>query len=151
MRRPPTKPDHKKRHPANTTHFDRAPLGARIANAVARQVGSWRFIAIQTALIAAWVAYNAAYGHPFDPWPFIALNLALSMEAAYTGPILQLSQNRLTAHAEARADGDYQDGWETHAMLLALIKTIEQAKSIQEIDQIDWRRLLNREDLGSTD
>lgn len=150
MRRPPIKFDRKKRHPVNIAHFDRAPLGARIADAVAQKVGSWRFMGIQTVLIAGWVTYNAADGHPFDPWPFIALNLALSMEAAYTGPVLQLSQNRQTAHAEARADGDYQHGRETHAMLLALIKTIEEAKSIEEIDQIDWRSLLNREDLGPT-
>ncbi|MCO6010788.1 DUF1003 domain-containing protein [Actinoallomurus purpureus] len=149
MGRPRVPSDRRTRHPANVAHFDHAPLGARIADAVARRVGSWRFIGAQTAVVACWVAYNAAGGHVFDPWPFIALNLALSMEAAYTGPILQLSQNRQTAHAEARADTDHEHGRETHAMLLALIRTIEEAKSMEEIHQIDWRGLLDQDDLGA--
>jgi uncharacterized membrane protein len=145
--RPPRPAVSRRRHPVNVAQVDHAPFGARVADAVARRVGSWGFIGAQTLIIAVWVTVNAVNGHPFDPWPFIALNLALSMEAAYTGPILQLSQNRQTAHAEARADADHQHGRETHAMLLALIDAIEGAKSLAEIDTVNWRDRLGRDDV----
>ena len=75
-------------------------FGERAADRVARTVGSWRFILVQIAIIAVWMAANAylimeyLHGKPFDPYPFILLNLCLSLQAAFTGPVLQLSGNR---------------------------------------------------------
>lgn len=78
-------------------------LGERAADAVAAAVGSWRFILIQSTLLAAWLLYNALSGKPFDPFPFILLNLLLSFQAAYTAPVIMMSQNR-------QADIDRQRG-----------------------------------------
>ncbi len=78
-------------------------FGDRAADIVAGAVGSWRFILIQTTLLGAWVIYNAASGTPFDPFPFILLNLLLSFQAAYTAPVIMMSQNR-------QADIDRQRG-----------------------------------------
>jgi uncharacterized membrane protein len=78
-------------------------FGARAADAVAASVGSWRFILVQSTLLAAWLLYNALSGKPFDPFPFILLNLLLSFQAAYTAPVIMMSQNR-------QADIDRQRG-----------------------------------------
>ncbi len=70
-------------------------LGDRIADQVAATMGSWKFIIIQSALLAIWVVLNvAAYLQHWDPYPFILLNLMLSFQAAYSAPIIMMSQNR---------------------------------------------------------
>ena len=74
-----------------------APLtvGQRIADAVAATMGSWRFIIIQTTILALWIALNiTAWINHWDPYPFILLNLALSFQAAYAAPFIMMSQNR---------------------------------------------------------
>src|SRR3546814_13627010 len=79
--------------------------GQRIADLVASAVGSWRFIIVQSVLLGAWIVGNAITGHTaWDPFPFILLNLLLSFQAAYTAPVIMMSQNRQAAldrqHAE---------------------------------------------------
>lgn len=69
-------------------------LGERAADAVASVVGSWRFIVIQSALLTAWLLFNVISAERVDPYPFILLNLLLSFQAAYTAPIIMMSQNR---------------------------------------------------------
>jgi uncharacterized membrane protein len=84
-------------------------LGERLADAVAALVGSWRFILVQTGLLALWIIGNAAVGgSAWDPYPFILLNLMLSFQAAYTAPIIMMSQNRLSDVDRERALADYQ-------------------------------------------
>ena len=78
----------------------------RAADGVASIVGSWRFILTQSALLIAWIVWNAASGRPFDPFPFILLNLMLSFQAAYTAPIIMMSQNR---QADVDRDRSIQD------------------------------------------
>jgi uncharacterized membrane protein len=82
------------RHPVNQTLIDHAPLGQRIADAVTGFMGSWRFIILQTAIVAAWVAGNIYLIFHFDPYPFIFLNLAFSTQAAYAAPLILLASNR---------------------------------------------------------
>ena len=82
-------------HPQLRRHHGDAPLGVRLANAVTGLMGSWRFIAIQTVLVIAWIALNlVAIVNHWDPYPFILLNLLFSVQAAYTGPVLLLAGNR---------------------------------------------------------
>jgi uncharacterized membrane protein len=103
------------RHPVNVRHLGegRTP-GERIADAVAARVGSWPFIIVQTSLLALWIVGNAFLirdwigGKPFDPYPFILLNLMLSFQAAYTGPFVMMSQNRQAARDRDEAEHDYQ-------------------------------------------
>jgi uncharacterized membrane protein len=82
--------------------------GERAADVVATVVGSWRFILIQSALLIAWLFWNSASGRPFDPFPFILLNLVLSFQAAYTAPIIMMSQNRQSDVDRERAVADYE-------------------------------------------
>lgn len=79
----------------------------RAADAVAGLVGSWRFIAIQSAMLGAWIVFNALSPDRVDPYPFILLNLLLSFQAAYTAPIIMMSQNRQAEIDRTRAIEDY--------------------------------------------
>lgn len=83
-------------------------FGARAADAVAAAVGSWRFILVQSTLLLAWLTYNALSGKPFDPFPFILLNLLLSFQAAYTAPVIMMSQNRQADIDRARGIDDFE-------------------------------------------
>ena len=84
-------------------------LGERLSDLVAATVGSWRFILIQSGLLVAWLIANAAFGsNAWDPYPFILLNLMLSFQAAYTAPIIMMSQNRQSDIDRIRSIADYQ-------------------------------------------
>ena len=86
--------DHK--HPVNKAHYDDAPLGARIADRLAAGMGSWPFIITQSVLLLVWVAINyyGLFVKRWDVYPFILLNLLLSLQATYAGPIVLLAGNR---------------------------------------------------------
>jgi uncharacterized membrane protein len=82
-------------HPVNRALIDEAPLSARIADQVTGFMGSWRFLILQTVLVAGWLIGNIyLLTRPFDPYPFILLNLAFSTEAAYASPLILLAGNR---------------------------------------------------------
>jgi uncharacterized membrane protein len=107
------------RSPVNIRHLDRRTTGERVADVVAATVGSWPFIIVQSVLLASWIVLNAVAiggwiaGKPFDPYPFILLNLVLSFQAAYTGPVVMMSQNRQVAKDRDEAEHDYAVNQET--------------------------------------
>ncbi len=85
-----------------------AGLGARAADGITAVVGSWRFILIQSAVLVVWLAANVTgWVNAWDPYPFILLNLVLSFQAAYTAPIIMMSQNRTAELDRRRAEDDY--------------------------------------------
>ncbi|HLX34149.1 MAG TPA: DUF1003 domain-containing protein [Candidatus Limnocylindrales bacterium] len=100
------------RHPVNVALHTNAPLGVRIANAVTGFMGSWTFIILQTVVVGVWVFGNIyLLSRPFDPYPFIFLNLAFSTQAAYAAPLILLASNQSAVrdratleHAAAEAD-----------------------------------------------
>jgi uncharacterized membrane protein len=84
-------------------------LGQKIADQVAATMGSWRFIIIQSVLLAIWVVLNVtAYVQRWDPYPFILLNLALSFQAAYAAPFIMMSQNRQQDIDRKEAEDDHR-------------------------------------------
>ena len=87
-------------------------FGQRMADRVAAFGGSWTFIGIFFACLVAWVTLNSILlvrvGGVFDPYPYILLNLFLSMIAALQAPIIMMSQNRQAAHDRLDAALDYQ-------------------------------------------
>jgi uncharacterized membrane protein len=88
---------------------EKRSLTQDVAEAVARAMGSWGFILVQTAVLGVWVILNlTAYARRWDPYPFILLNLALSFQAAYAAPLIMMSSNRQTAADRARAEDDYR-------------------------------------------
>jgi uncharacterized membrane protein len=106
-------------------------FGERVADGFAAVVGSWTFIIVQTALLAAWLIVNVvAWAYRWDPYPFILLNLVLSFQAAYAGPIIMMSQNRQSRLSEQRNHLDLQINLlaeqETTEILRLLRKLCEQ-------------------------
>jgi uncharacterized membrane protein len=82
-------------------------FGARMADSVATHVGSWTFVIIQSTLLAAWIVFNVVSHNRVDPYPFVLLNLLLSFQAAYTAPIIMMSQNRQGEIDRKRAIDDF--------------------------------------------
>lgn len=83
-------------------------VGQKISDWVASTVGSWTFIVLQTLAIAVWILYNYTVDHPWDPYPFILLNLLLSFQAAYTAPMIMMSQNRQAGVDRRNAQDDFE-------------------------------------------
>jgi uncharacterized membrane protein len=94
-------------------------FGQTMSDKVASLVGSWKFILIQSTIIAIWIIFNVNIPEtgfklgsviikPWDPYPFIFLNLTLSFQAAYTAPIIMMSQNRQSQIDRQNAEEDYK-------------------------------------------
>jgi len=97
----------------NEVADEQETFGDRVADGVARFGGSWAFIFAFGGVLLAWVAINTILirnvgKEPFDPYPFILLNLFLSMLAAIQAPVIMMSQNRQDARDRIRSELDYQ-------------------------------------------
>ena len=87
---------------------EQTTMGDRIADAVARFGGSWRFIITFAVILAVYAGFNVALaGRAWDPYPFILLNLFLSMLAAVQAPVIMMSQNRQDARDRLRSELDF--------------------------------------------
>ena len=97
---------------SNEVLDQKATLGDRVADGVARFGGSWAFMFSFAGILLAWVSVNSVLllgrPQPFDPYPFILLNLFLSMLAAIQAPVIMMSQNRQDAKDRVRSELDYQ-------------------------------------------
>lgn len=115
-------------------HSDELKPGQKIADAVARNMGSWNFIIIQTLFVAAWMILNLlAYIHHWDPYPFILLNLLFSTQAAYAAPIIMMAQNRQSERDRAQALADY----ETNLTAKKEIEALQAKLSQLEVEKLD--------------
>lgn len=83
-------------------------FGERVADAVASFGGSWPFIFLFLGGMAVWMVYNQSIPKPFDPFPYILLNLVLSCLAALQAPVIMMSQNRQSARDRMDAQHDYE-------------------------------------------
>ena len=87
-------------------HYDPEAFG-RFSEAIARTLGTARFLVAQTVVVILWIAFNAAaVGLRWDPYPFILLNLAFSTQAAYAAPLILLAQNRQDERDRAQIERD---------------------------------------------
>jgi uncharacterized membrane protein len=141
------------RHDVNREMYVHAPLGARVADRVTGFMGSWRFIAIQTAIVLVWIGGNVWLVFHFDPYPFILLNLAFSTQAAYAAPLILLAGNRAALrdrltleHTAEEADlEDAQNRQLLEADTQILEKITELEKRILEVEARILERLPTRE------
>lgn len=107
----------------NVNHaFDeKLTVGQRLADKVAEFGGSWTFIMVFTALLIMWVGINVlAASKAIDPYPFIFLNLILSMLAAVQAPVIMMSQNRQASKDRMDAGHDYEVNLKAEIEILAL-------------------------------
>jgi uncharacterized membrane protein len=83
-------------------------LGDRMADGVAKFGGSWIFVICFGVVLVVYTSINSLIGHPWDPYPFILLNLFLSMLAAIQAPVIMMSQNRQDSKDRVRSELDYR-------------------------------------------
>jgi uncharacterized membrane protein len=101
-------------HPAviyvNKIAEENYTLGQRVADKVASGMGSWQFIIGQSIVLALWAILNSVawWVWKWDAYPFIAMNLLLSCQAAYAAPVIMMSQNRQAEKDRLTAQNDYQ-------------------------------------------
>ena len=103
-------------------------FGERVADRVAAFGGSWPFIGIAIAAIAVWMLVNAAMGKPFDPYPYILLNLVLSCLAALQAPVIMMSQNRQAARDRLDAQHDYEVNAKAELEIVALHEKLDELR-----------------------
>jgi CRP/FNR family cyclic AMP-dependent transcriptional regulator len=115
----------------NVEMEERSTIGQRVADRVASFGGSWTFIIIYVSFLAAWIGLNTFvlvhYGHgeggaQYDPYPYILLNLMLSMTAALQAPIIMMSQNRAAEKDRLAAEQDFKVNLKSELMLEELMR-----------------------------
>jgi uncharacterized membrane protein len=137
------------RHIAGRTHIARnvakdfeatTSLGQRAADAVASFGGSWPFVGLFAATMLLWVGLNAfllvSRGSTFDPYPYILLNLFLSMLAAIQAPVILMSQNRQSQKDRLSAEHDYEVNLKAELEIMLLHEKIDVLRETQ------WTELL---------
>jgi uncharacterized membrane protein len=110
------------------------PLGTRLADSIAKVGGSWSFIIAFLAFLVVWALANTLLlgRESFDPYPFIFLNLMLSMLAALQAPVIMMSQNRQAEHDRIDAAHDYEVNLKAEIEIMALHEKLDDLRH-QEI------------------
>ena len=124
----------------NKQFFEELTFGQKLADRVATFGGSWTFILIFAAVLVAWVGLNslllARHGKTFDPFPYILLNLFLSMIAALQAPVIMMSQNRQAAKDRLDAAHDYEVNLKAELEIMGLHEKVDVLREKQ------WEELI---------
>ena len=123
-------------------------IGERVADKVAQFGGSWRFIIVFFGTMTLWIVVNSVFllKDPFDPYPYILLNLGLSMLAAVQAPVILMSQNRQEDRDRMRAENDYQVNLKAELEIRAINEKLDQLihqqwSHLLEIQQIQMEMI----------
>jgi uncharacterized membrane protein len=130
----------------------RLTFGQRLADKVASFGGSWTFIMLFAAVLILWVTVNSflliRWHSAFDPYPYILLNLVLSMLAAIQAPVIIMSQNRQAANDREHAEHDYEVNLKAELEIMSLHEKIDALREKQWVDllamQQEQIRILNQ-------
>lgn len=118
------------RKPISQAPRDASSFGDRLADRVASFGGSWTFITLFGIVLLAWTVGNVLLmSRAFDPYPFIFLNLMLSMLAAVQAPIIMMSQNRQSAKDRAEAEHDYEVNLKAEIEIMALHEKLDELRA----------------------
>jgi uncharacterized membrane protein len=117
-------------------HIETLGFGSRLADSVAKGMGSWKFIIFQTILVILWMSLNlVGFFYHWDVYPFILLNLLFSTQAAYAAPIIMMSQNRQSERDRLQAQADYQTNIEAKQEIEALTIMLNRLE-VEKLDKI---------------
>ena len=100
-----------------------------LADKVAAFGGSWIFLVLFSAGLACWVILNSCWPRAFDPYPYILLNLFLSMLASIQAPVIMMSQNRHGAQGSQRAPQDYEVNLKAEIEIMALHEKLDEIRN----------------------
>lgn len=122
----PFKHDHPPVVDINKVLEEQTSFGQKMADRFSLVMGSWKFIIIQSVVLTIWVVLNvAAYINHWDPYPFILMNLILSLQAAYAAPILMMSQNRLAERDRIEAHHDFLINQKAEVEIRVILEHLE--------------------------
>jgi uncharacterized membrane protein len=126
-------------HKSGAHYKQKMSFGDRIADRVASFGGSWTFIIIFFAILFLWVVLNTLIlvAKPFDAYPFIFLNLVLSMLAAVQAPIIMMSQNRQATKDRMEAEHDYEVNLRAELEIIGLHHKIDDLREQKWIDLLE--------------
>jgi uncharacterized membrane protein len=117
-------------------HIETLSFGSRLADSVAKGMGSWKFIIIQSVFVIVWMGLNlVGYMYHWDVYPFILLNLVFSTQAAYAAPIIMMSQNRQSERDRIQAQSDYQTNIDAKLEIEALTIKLDKIET-EKLDKI---------------
>ncbi len=117
----------------NKKQKDAYTFGQRAADKIAKFAGSWTFIIIFCLVLVIWMIINVVFlMNPFDPYPFILLNLVLSCIAAIQAPLVMMSQNRQEQKDRLRSENDYKVNLKTEIVIEDLHNKLDKLLSEQE-------------------
>ena len=117
-------------------HVETLGFGSRLADSVAKGMGSWRFIVLQTLFVIIWMSLNiVGFFYHWDVYPFILLNLLFSTQAAYAAPVIMMSQNRQSERDRLQAQADYQTNIEAKQEIEALTIILNKL-DVEKLDKI---------------
>ncbi|HEY9012100.1 MAG TPA: DUF1003 domain-containing protein [Devosia sp.] len=126
--------------------------GEVLADSIAAIVGSWRFIVVQSIVLAFWIVFNVvAWVQHWDPYPFILLNLVLSFQAAFTAPVLMMAQNRQATIDRQKAQLDYDVNLRAELDIEALHEKIDLLRQQDITRLIGLVEVLTKERLQQED
>jgi uncharacterized membrane protein len=124
----------------NKVFTEQMTLGQRVADKVAAFGGSWTFILLFIGLLTAWIISNSyllSSSQIFDPFPYILLNLFLSMTAALQAPVIMMSQNRQAARDRIDANNDYQVNLKSELEILELHRKMDTLREEQWMQLVE--------------
>lgn len=124
-----------KRVSKNINHSNKKTLsfGDKVADKLADIAGSWAFIISFCGVLLLWIVLNAILLlKPYDPYPFILLNLVLSCLAALQAPVIMMSQNRQEQKDRIRAENDYKVNLKSEIIIEDLHAKLDQLNNNQE-------------------
>ncbi len=127
----------------NEVEEEQMTFGQRVADRVADTIGSWPFIIIQTIILTIWIILNGlAWINHWDPYPFILLNLMLSFQAAYSGPVIMMSQNRQSAKDRIAAEVDHQVNTKAELEINNLMRRMDELELNIEEQHAELKKLI---------
>lgn len=123
---PPYRHEHGPIKNANEVVKEQLTFGQRASDWIADKVGSWEFIIGQSTLLFIWAILNVtAWVQHWDPYPFILMNLVLSLQAAYTAPMIMMSQNRKADRDRIEAHIDYEINLKAETEIKAILENLD--------------------------
>ncbi len=118
-------------------------LAERVADKAADIIGSWRFIIFQSVLVAVWITLNVvAWINHWDEYPFVLMNVVLSMQAAYSGPVIMMSQNRQSLKDRLAAEVDHQVNTKAEIEINNLMRRMDELEITIEENQSELKKLI---------